>query len=344
MGHIKQRSPNLNNQRFGSRSWFRDILETETVRKMAKVAALGVVAWLATTSASNPQIFRSATDLVTVTVTVYDKSGATIAGLARDAFSILEDGRPQEIAFFTTEERPISFAIVLDTSGSIVYKIDDVRDAVGHFIDGLKPDDEVFLLRFSTDVEVLSEPGDNRDRLRRAVDRLRPGGGTALFDAVVEGVSELQRGHHDKKALLLVTDGNDTSSRIRPRNASDFVAKSEVLLYALGIGHGERGSFGHDLFGHADRVDIGVLERLADPTGGRSYLLEEAHKKGVDRIDQTVRQIGDELRQQYSLGYYPTNAAKDGTFRRIQVKPSNASYRVRARSGYFAPKASAEPR
>ena len=136
-----------------------------------------------------------------------------------------------------------------------------------------------------------------------------------------------------------MTDGNDTSSRIRPRDAYAFVAKSEVLLYGLGIGHGERGSFGHGLFGQADRVDVGVLERLTDPTGGRSYLLEEAHSKGVDRIDQTVRQIGDELRQQYSLGYYPTNPAKDGTFRRIQVRPGNSSYRVRARSGYFAPKA-----
>lgn len=306
---------------------------------MARLVALGLVAWLATTAAGSSQVFRSATDLVNVTVTVYDKAGATIAGLAKDAFTILEDGKPQEIAFFTTEERPISVAIVLDTSGSMVDKIDDVRDAVLHFVERLKAEDEVFLLRFSTDVEVLAEPGDSRDRVRRAIDRLRPNGGTALFDAVVEGVSELQRARHDKKALLLVTDGNDNSSRTRPRDAFNFVTKSEVLLYGLGIGHGERGSFGHDLLGQNDRVDIGVLERLADPTGGRSYLLEEAHRKGVDRIDQTVRQIGDELRQQYSLGYYPTNISKDGSFRRIQMRMTNASYRVRARSGYFAPKA-----
>ena len=304
---------------------------------MMRSTACALIAWLATIASGSSQVFRSATDLVNMTVTVYDKNGGPIAGLGRDAFTVLEDGKPQQIAFFTTEERPISVAIVLDTSGSMVDKIDDVRDAVLHFIGSLKPEDEVFLLRFSTDVEVLSEPGDSRDRLRRAIDRLRPSGGTALFDAVVEGIDELQRARHDKKALLLVTDGNDNSSRIRQRDALDHVVKSEVLLYGLGIGHGEGGSFGHDLLGQSDRVDIGILERLADPTGGRSYLLEDAHRKGVDRIDQTVRQIGDELRQQYSLGYYPTNAAKDGTFSRIQVKMSNSSYRVHARSGYFAP-------
>lgn len=301
---------------------------------MRRLALLGLVFWTARLAAQGPPVFRGAADLVNVIVSVSNPKDLPVPGLAKDAFVVLEDGKRQEIALFTTEEQPISVALVLDTSGSMEDKIDDLRDAVHHFINGLKSRDEMFLLRFSNTVELLSEPGDSRDRLRRAVDRLRPVGGTALFDGVAEGIATLQQAHHDKRALLLVTDGNDNASRIGRREVTSMLARSEVLLYGLGIGHGERGSFGHD----SDRVDIDLLERLADPTGGRSMLLEAAHRNGVDRIDEAVEGIGAELRQQYSLGYYSTNTAKDGTFRRIQVKVSDSSYRVHARSGYFAPK------
>ena len=302
--------------------------------------AIGAIAVIAVQRpALRAQTFRSTTDLVNVTATVLDKRGVPVFGLAQQDFTLFEDGKPQGITFFTAEQQPISVAIVVDTSGSMVDKIDDVRDAVQHFVDRLAPADEVALLRFSTDVELLIEFGDSRDRARRAIDRLRPNGGTALFDAVVAGLEEVRRGKHQKKALLLVTDGNDNASRIRQRDAIDAATKSEVLVYGLGIGHGEGGSFGHDRFDQQDRVDIGLLERLSERTGGRSYLLEEAHKKGVDLVDQTVQQVGSELRQQYSLGYYPTNTAADGTFRKIEVKVTNRDYRVRAKSGYMAPKA-----
>jgi VWFA-related protein len=298
-----------------------------------------IAAFAVTTAAElclHAQTFRSATALVHVTATVLDKKGNPALGLTKQDFTVFEDGKPQEIAFFSAAEQPISMALVVDTSGSMVDKIEDVRDAVLHFIDALRPGDEVFLLRFSTDVEVLTEPGDNPDRVRRAVERLRPSGGTALFDSVVESLDAIRRGRHQKKAVLLITDGNDNSSRMRQRDAVEAARTSEVLVYGLGIGHGERGSFGHDVFGQRDRVDIALLERLSEQTGGRSYLLEEAHRKGVDLIDQAVQQIGQELRQQYSVGYYPTNTAADGTFRKIEVKVSSRDYRVRAKSSYVA--------
>lgn len=283
------------------------------------------------------QVFRSTTDLINVTAAVVDRNGAPATGLKKEDFIVLEDGVPQDVAFFSAEELPASVALVVDTSGSMVDKIDDVRDALAHFVDRMKPEDEVSLLRFSTDVEVLVRPGDSRDTVRRAIGYLRPSGGTALLDAVAVGLSELRQARYSKRALLLITDGNDNQSRLRERDAIALVTKSEVLLYALGIGHSERGSFGHDVFGEADRVDGRLLEHLANPTGGRSYVLEEAHRRGVDLIDRTVQQIADELRQQYSLGYYPTNPNKDGTFRRIDVKVRPAGYRVRAKTGYVAP-------
>lgn len=283
------------------------------------------------------QVFRSATDLINVTAAVVDRNGVPATGLKKEDFIVLEDGVPQNVAFFSAEELPASFALVVDTSGSMIDKIDDVRDALAHFVDQMKPEDEVSLLRFSTDVEVLVRPGESREDVRRAIGQLRPSGATALLDAVGEGLSALRQARYPKRALLLITDGNDNQSRLRERDAIALVTKSEVLLYALGIGHSERGSFGHDLFGQADRVNGRLLEDLANPTGGRSYLLEEAHRGGVDLIDRTVQQIGDELRRQYSLGYYPTNTNKDGTFRRIEVKVRPAGYRVRAKTGYFAP-------
>lgn len=293
---------------------------------------------LGTAGVGRSQVFRSTIDLVNVTATVVDKNGDPLRGLTKADFTVLEDGKPQEVTFFSADEQPMSVAIVLDTSGSMVDKIDDARDAVVHFATGLKPDDEMWLLRFSTDVQVLSEPGDSRDRVERALNRVRAGGGTALFDAVAEGLDSVKGGRHQKKAVLLITDGNDNSSGLRQRDAIDLVVRSEVLAYGLGIGHGERGSFGHDLFDRQDRVDIDVLRKLTDPTGGRSFLLEEAHSKGVDRIDEAVQKVREELRVQYSLGYYSTNTARDGVFRRIQVKPGRPNDRVRAKSGYFAPK------
>lgn len=137
------------------------------------LVAVGLGAIGAPGSSLQSQIFKSTTDLVSVTATVLDKKGVPVLGLEKQDFTLFEDGKPQEVTFFTAEEQPISVAIVVDTSGSMVDTIDDVRDAVQHFVDGLRAQDEVSLLRFSADVEVLIEFGDSRDRVRRTIDRRR---------------------------------------------------------------------------------------------------------------------------------------------------------------------------
>lgn len=301
--------------------------------------------WSPTPSA---QVFRSTTDLVNVWATVTDRAGRVVPTLTEEAFTLKEEGVAQKVTFFRSEDdTPISVAIVVDTSGSMTDKLADVQDALQHFTRLLRPADEVFLLRFSNDVEQLAAPED-RDWLEQRIGRLRADGGTALFDAARQGAITVARGRHGKRVVLLITDGNDTTSRSSKRDAIDAVTRSEALLYAVGIGHGERGSFGHDVFGRGgghggatrgraadDSVDAGTLRDLAEPTGGRHYVLEQAHRAGRDLIDETVQEIAAELRHQYTLGYYPSAPSPDGKFRRLTVETSDRSLRVRARRGYI---------
>ena len=147
----------------------------------------------------------------------------------------------------------------------------------------------------------------------------------------------MRRSRYQKKALLLVTDGNDTASSVTLEAVLRSAQRSEVSLYALGIGHSERGSFGHSTGDFNDTVDMTVLGSLSEVTGGKTFSLEAAHSGGVDRIDQACLEVSAELRQQYTLAYYPTNQAKDGSFRRIELKTRNPYKVVRTRQGFFAP-------
>ncbi len=291
------------------------------------------------------ETIRIDTDLVMLNATVINDRGRFVAGLKRNDFSVYEDGVKQQIEYFNTGDRePISLGIVFDTSGSMIDKIDGVRDAVEHFVKAVAPGDEIFLIRFSSDAELAQDFTDDKRRILSAVDRLRPFGSTALYDAIAMGLERAGEGKHRKRALMLLTDGNDTSSEIKLDEAVELARKSEVIIYALGIGHGERGSFGHGgghgggIFGRrgGDTVDMDVLRAFAEATGGEAFFLEDAHRGGRDLIDEAVLQVADELKRQYTLGYYPTNTRKDGSFRKIKVEVTDKSLRVRAKRGYHA--------
>lgn len=283
-----------------------------------------------------PQI-KVDVQLVSLTATVEDDQGRPISNLLQDAFEIYDDGVQQKIAVFHNDEQvPVSLGILFDTSGSMVDKIEGVRDAVTHFIETTNPEDDIFLLQFSSGIRVVQDFTDDRRRLKRSIGSLRPVGSTSLYDAVVRGLAQLQNGRHKKKALLLITDGNDTSSEATLDDAIGTAQQTEAIVYALGIGHGERGSFGH-VRGGRDTVDVQALHSITDVTGGRTVLLEgELHRKGEDRVDRAVQSFSDELRRQYTLSYYPSNSGADGRFHRIEVRTRGNSYIVRSRAGYFA--------
>lgn len=290
-------------------------------------------------------VVRVDTELVTLAATVTDAAGRYRAGLNKSDFAVYEDGVRQELAYFTTGDRvPVSLGILFDTSGSMVDKIEGVRDAVEHFVKSVGRGDEIFLVRFSDTADLVQDFTDDRRRILQAVERLEPRGSTALYDAILLGLQRVTEGRHRKRALLLVTDGNDTSSSVRLETALALARKSEVIIYALGIGHGEKGTYGHDdPFGGGaggqvkDEVDMRVLRALADATGGNAYFLENAHEGGRDRIDEAAAEVAAELKQQYTLGYYPSNKRRDGAFRQIKVELSDKRLRVRTKRGYYAP-------
>lgn len=283
----------------------------------------------------NAPIFRSATNLVTVTATVTTRDGRPVKGLPKEAFTLTEEGVSQEVSVFDTGDVPVSVGLLVDTSGSMSDKLDDVQDALRHFVDTLRPDDDVFLMEFAQNARMVAPFDEGSDRVRRAIGQLDAEGGTALYDGVVKALDALGGARNRRRALLLITDGNDTDSAISSRRAIDAARRSEAVVFALGIGHGERGSFGHFRFGQEDAVNIGALRKLSDPTGGRSFLLENAHQGSVDAVEQAVAEIGSELRQQYTLGYYPKNSQGKAGFRRIEVRVSEPTFVVRARSGYW---------
>ena len=286
-----------------------------------------------------PSTIKVETDLVSLTATVLDRGDRPIVDLEKADFALYENGVAQDIAIFQKEDVPVSLGILFDTSGSMVDKIDEVRDAVIHLINTTNPADDIFVMQFSTEAFVVQNFTGDRQALAAAIGTLRARGSTALYEAIVKGSEYVQHGQHKKRALIVITDGNDTSSAISLEDALDAAVKSEVLIYCLGIGHGEHGSFGHLEGSFKDTVDIDVLRRFSNLTGGTALLVEGAHfKHGVDQIDQACQSLSAELRRQYTLGYYPQNKTHDGKYRRIQVEVKKEKLKVRARDGYFAPK------
>jgi VWFA-related protein len=181
--------------------------------------------------------FRSAVELINVNATVTDASGRFVSGLRKDDFRVYEDERLQTITHFSSERVPVSLGIVLDTSGSMAgEKMAAARRALNRFLfDLLGPDDEIFLYRFDSDPELVHGWTSDRRALSAALDRLKPDGGTALYDAVAAAVPLMRTGRHRKKALLVISDGNDTSSTIDAAALKSMIRESEVLVYAVGI-------------------------------------------------------------------------------------------------------------
>lgn len=304
--------------------------------------------------------FRSAVELVNVTATVTDERGRFVSGLRREDFAIREDGQPQRVTHFSSERVPVSLGIVLDVSGSMSgEKYVAAERALNRFLyDLLAPEDEIFIVAFSDQPDLVSDWTTDRRQLSNALARIRPRGGTALYDAVAEAVPMAQSGRHKKKAVVVVSDGNDTDSRTDGASLQALIRETEVLVYAIGIdGAGESRSSstwptqpriqlpfpfpGGGTWGRprprmppggssSDRVNAAVLREITDDSGGRTEII-----RGTYDLDPATAGIAHELSQQYSLGYVPLRS-KDGRWHTIDVAVQGGRHHVRARRGYLA--------
>jgi Ca-activated chloride channel homolog len=297
---------------------------------------------------------RSTVELINVTATVTDRSGRFVPGLRREDFRLFEDGEEQTVTHFSADRVPVSLGIALDTSNSMNgEKIAAARGALNRFLfDLLDPTDEVFLYRFSDIPQLVEKWTTDRQRLQSELNRLQTRGGTAMYDAVAEAVPLAQTGHHQKKALVIISDGNDTNSRTDPYEIKQLIRQSEVMVYAIGIdGQATRSSGwpppqqlplpfpfpgrrtpprGGAIRTSDERVNVAALRDITDDSGGRTEIVRDPRD-----LDPATASIADELSKQYYLGY-PATGKKDGRWHSIRVEVRNSSYRIRARTGYLA--------
>lgn len=278
-------------------------------------------------SAQDTPIFRLDTKLVNVFVNVTDQNGAMIGGLTKDDFKLAEDGRPQEIAVFERESaQPLSLVLAIDTSESTFKDRAIEQEAARKFVRALlRPQDQMSIYQFATDVTQLTRFTNNIKQLEHGLGSLRGGEATALYEAVYLGAQDLAN-KHGRKLLVLVSDGGDTVKTTTYDQALEQSLRGEVIIYSI-IDVPIESSAGRDIGGeHA-------LITLAEQTGGKSFYAD------AGGLDKAFAQVSEDLRTQYLIAYYPRNQAPGLNFHRISVtipRAAPSAFNVRYRTGYFA--------
>ena len=278
---------------------------------------------------------------------VKDKKGALIPSQTKDDFEVFEDGKPQTIKYFTAESNlPLTLGILIDSSGSQMRVLEMEKEVGGAFLNQILRDkDEAFVIDFDVNVDLLQDFTNDVRRLKAALNKVRinTGGGggslpglgggpiptsnprgTLLYDAVYLAAHDQLAHEVGRKAMILLTDGEDQGSQLRIKDAIEAAQKSDSICYVLLIA--DRGFYGG--FGYSGDSE---MKKLASETGGR--VIEVGNK--IDKLKEGFDQIAKELRSQYNLGYTPTNSTQDGTFRKIEIR-SKQSYKIQTRSGYYA--------
>src|SRR6266540_1304316 len=273
--------------------------------------------------------FIERTDLVSLPVTVTDAYNRLVTGLDRQHFEIYEDKVKQEISFFSDDDSPVNLGIVFDVSGSMKGKLDRARDALKAFIQTSHSDDDFFLVGFNQRANLLAEFTDG-DALANKLTLVDPKGQTALYDAAYLGIEKVKQGRHSRNAILLISDGQDNSSRYTYGELRKLLKEAGVQIYCIGIveiGGGAGGTL--DMQGQA------ILEEIAQTTGGKAFF----PRSSAELEDATTR-IALELRHQYSIGHNPTNVKRDGQWHKIKVNVKGpkglSNLKVQHKEGYYA--------
>jgi len=294
--------------------------------RVALAVLLAGALWL-----QDPQVmpnlrpFKSGIELTSLTATVTDKDGHLITGLGRDAFEVYEDGVRQQVTQFTNERVPIGLGVLLDISDSMFgRRIADARRAVDRFLFTLLDDsDEFFLVAFNHKPRVLTEWGRAHDDVARALDALKPSGGTSIYDAIVASMPIVDHRNRERAALVIISDGADTASTATLRDVRAALLRSAAFVYAIAIDSPDPQPIN-------TRVNPDALREITNESGGSTQIV----KSSAD-LDEATARIAEELNSQYVLGYSSPHGA-DGRFHSIRVRVAGTEYRVRARNGYVA--------
>jgi VWFA-related protein len=257
-------------------------------------------------------------EAIQVTVTVTDDAGRFVGGIPQPAFRVFEDGKPQPITYFASQDVPLELIVAVDISGSMTTAMTKLKKAVKDFLAAVPSRDEVTLLGFNDSIFALTRKNtDPRERVK-AVDRLAPWGATALYDVIIRAVDMLGR-QTGRKALVVFTDGEDQGSHVSLNDVERRLQASDVTLYMIAQGRGVSQDYLKK-----------TMQRLTVPTGGRTFTTDS-----VDQLHGAFEELLDELSNQYLLGYQPTNPVRDDTWREIKVEVDGHPH-VRARQGYRA--------
>jgi Ca-activated chloride channel family protein len=257
---------------------------------------------------------------VVLHATAQDSDHHFALDLKKEDFHLQEDSSPQEIIDFYLEQRPVVLCLLLDSSGSMQGKMDKVHLAADKFVEALHPEDKALVIDFDEKVFLLQDFTEDSKPLKEAIDSTYAEGGTALYDALFAAYRKL-RDHEGRKAIVLLTDGEDTNSKFSYKSVLESAKTNEVIIYSIGLG-----------VSFLDVSSHGVLKELAEETGGRSFFPGKA-----EDLEGVYQQIADELRSQYYLSYSPSNENWDGKWRKIRLEtPKRKELEVRTRRGYYA--------
>jgi Ca-activated chloride channel homolog len=275
---------------------------------------------------------RVDTTLVLIPVAVTDPMNRFVTGLDKENFKLTEDKVDQEISQFSSEDAPLSVGIVFDTSSSMGAKLQKSRQAVAQFMKTANPQDEFFLVQFNDRPELVQGFTKETEEIQNRLTFTQAKGRTALLDGVYMAMAQMKKAHNPRKAILIISDGGDNSSRYTETEVRNAVREADVQIYAIGIFEPimSRGRTLEEMNGP------GLLAEITEQTGGRHFAVDN-----LAELPDVAAKIGIELRNQYVLGYSPKNAARDGKYRRVQVKlvKTNGLPPLRAmfRTGYYAP-------
>ena len=269
------------------------------------------------------------TNLVLIPVTVNDRMNRPVTTLERKNFELYEAGKQQNIRYFSIEDAPISIGVLLDLSYSMTNKIDIARQALAEFFNSANSEDDYFVLTFADSPELLADTTQSVGVLEARLDSAKPKGNTALLDAIYMGLAKLRSAKYPRRALLIISDGGDNHSRYKAREIKQLVEEGDVEIYAIGI-------FDNIFKTYEEWAGKRLLTEITQATGGRTITVSD-----VKQLPEAATAVSRELRNQYVLGYSPSNSARDEQFRKIKVQLAppvpEVPMHLYFKKGYIAP-------